>query len=189
MQLSLYASPCGFAMNDKPERLAPIELHRFLSHLTLSSISDEYVGMCVRLAYLCLHARISFYGKPRNGQPIDRLYRILMVSKKEAAAFISDCDVEKLFSVDCGLIQLRPEYDFFDIVTSARKSLATAVKEDVEARDRKRCVYCGATKNLQYDHLYPVSKNGTDTPNNLVLACQPCNSSKSDKTLREWMMS
>ena len=174
-------------MSDSPERLAPIELHRFLSYVTLCNMRPEYVGLCTRLAYLCLYARISYYGRPENGVRENLLYRALMVSKRQAKEFIACGEITELFVVDAGLVQLRPFYDFFSIVTPGRKAIATAVKQDVEARDKRRCVYCGATESLHYDHIYPVSKGGTDDPNNLVMACQGCNLSKSDNTLIEWM--
>ena len=48
-------------------------------------------------------------------------------------------------------------------------------------RDGHKCQYCGSTKNLTIDHIIPRSRGGEDTWENLVVACNPCNTRKSDK--------
>lgn len=51
-----------------------------------------------------------------------------------------------------------------------------------------RCSYCGCDLNwltATLDHVVPKSKGGTDTIDNLVLACQPCNVQKADRLLGE----
>ena len=51
-------------------------------------------------------------------------------------------------------------------------------REGIKARDGHKCVYCGSTENLTVDHVRPKSKGGTDTADNLVTACRPCNQAK-----------
>jgi 5-methylcytosine-specific restriction endonuclease McrA len=41
-----------------------------------------------------------------------------------------------------------------------------------------RCVYCGSKKNVEMDHIIPVSKKGEHTIHNVVPACRSCNASK-----------
>ena len=48
-------------------------------------------------------------------------------------------------------------------------------------RDRHTCTYCGAPATT-VDHKIPREAGGTDHPQNLVAACQPCNRSKGAKT-------
>lgn len=36
------------------------------------------------------------------------------------------------------------------------------------------------------DHIIPLSRNGTNWPDNLALACQLCNLSKNNHLLHEW---
>lgn len=45
------------------------------------------------------------------------------------------------------------------------------------------CFYCGCdvTVNHTVDHYVPVSKGGSNGPENIVIACQKCNYSKQDK--------
>lgn len=57
-------------------------------------------------------------------------------------------------------------------------------KHNVFARDWYKCQYCGAAGNMQtltYDHLLPRSKGGTTCWENIVTACEPCNSRKKDE--------
>lgn len=52
-------------------------------------------------------------------------------------------------------------------------------------RDGGVCYYCGTddpTEVMTADHITPRSKGGTDTLDNLVCACRPCNSSKGNRT-------
>ena len=69
-----------------------------------------------------------------------------------------------------------------------RNALSTAAKAVAMARDGQRCAYCGDINGpFQYDHIFPVSRGGSDEATNLVLACMPCNMSKGSKTLAEWV--
>ena len=48
-------------------------------------------------------------------------------------------------------------------------------------RDDFRCQYCGDTFNtreLTFDHVIPRSKGGRNSMDNVVSACEPCNSKK-----------
>jgi 5-methylcytosine-specific restriction endonuclease McrA len=58
-------------------------------------------------------------------------------------------------------------------------------RREVFRRDHHACQYCGSTKRLTLDHVIPRSKGGTHTWNNVVAACEKCNSSKGDRLLHE----
>lgn len=51
-------------------------------------------------------------------------------------------------------------------------------------RDNHHCAYCGRSANT-IDHVFPKSRGGADSWENLVAACLRCNNTKSDKTLAE----
>ncbi len=53
------------------------------------------------------------------------------------------------------------------------------------------CPYCaGAIGDEPHaDHIYPVSRGGLSTPENMVYCCAKCNGTKHDKTLREFILS
>ncbi|MBI4558119.1 MAG: HNH endonuclease [Candidatus Hydrogenedentes bacterium] len=62
--------------------------------------------------------------------------------------------------------------------------IPSGVKVKVWERDRGRCVRCGATENLHYDHDLPYAKGGTSlTEKNIRLLCAKCNLAKSDRIM------
>lgn len=58
-------------------------------------------------------------------------------------------------------------------------------RKNVMRRDRGRCQYCGSRDRLTIDHVFPKSRGGKDTWENLVAACVPCNNRKGDRTPEE----
>ena len=61
------------------------------------------------------------------------------------------------------------------------------IRDAVFARFGRICAYCGGTSGpFDCDHVVPLSRGGTNDPNNLVIACRPCNNSKRDLLLSEW---
>jgi 5-methylcytosine-specific restriction endonuclease McrA len=62
-------------------------------------------------------------------------------------------------------------------------------REGIKARDGYKCVYCGSSENLTVDHVRPRSKGGTDTADNLVTACRPCNQAKGSMHVDVFMQS
>ena len=52
------------------------------------------------------------------------------------------------------------------------------VKIAVTLRDQGKCVQCGATEDLHFDHKVPWSRGGTNTVNNIQLLCGGCNRRK-----------
>lgn len=63
----------------------------------------------------------------------------------------------------------------------------TEVREYLLAKFGRACVYCGAMGvPLNIDHVRPRSKGGSDRVSNLVLACIPCNQTKSDRPVEEF---
>lgn len=55
------------------------------------------------------------------------------------------------------------------------------VKIAVWRRDNGKCVLCGSQDKLEYDHIIPVSKGGSNTERNIQLLCEKCNRQKSSK--------
>jgi 5-methylcytosine-specific restriction endonuclease McrA len=62
---------------------------------------------------------------------------------------------------------------------------------DVERQynaQRGKCYWCGKKvgKTYHVDHVIPLDRGGSNGPDNLVIACAPCNLSKNNKLPHEW---
>lgn len=63
-----------------------------------------------------------------------------------------------------------------------RRVIPTSVKLEVWKRDGGRCVVCGATDELHFDHIVPFSKGGTSlVAENVQLLCARHNMEKRDQ--------
>jgi 5-methylcytosine-specific restriction endonuclease McrA len=52
-----------------------------------------------------------------------------------------------------------------------------------------RCAYCGASGDLQVEHVMPISKGGEHHLGNIVPACERCNYSKGRRDVEQWYRS
>lgn len=74
-----------------------------------------------------------------------------------------------------------------NIVESLSKSetrlrkISQTVKDRVWNRDQGKCVKCGSNEKLEFDHIIPFSKGGSNTYRNIQLLCEACNRSKSNQ--------
>lgn len=65
-----------------------------------------------------------------------------------------------------------------------RRVIPTRIKLEVWKRDGGRCVVCGATDELHFDHIVPYSKGGSSLlSENIQLLCARHNIEKQDKIL------
>jgi len=55
------------------------------------------------------------------------------------------------------------------------RNISGKVKVFVFERDKGNCVYCGSTESLEFDHIIPASKGGSNTERNIQLVCMKCN--------------
>lgn len=64
----------------------------------------------------------------------------------------------------------------------SKSNIPKTLKWQVLHRDSYTCRYCGARGvPMAIDHVWPESKGGPTIYENLVTACEPCNSRKKDK--------
>lgn len=70
------------------------------------------------------------------------------------------------------------------------RGIPSYLREEVIARDGLFCRYCGRELEEKgewplfptLDHVVPRAQGGEHTVENLVVACQPCNQRKKDRT-------
>lgn len=90
--------------------------------------------------------------------------------------------------LELGVTLAKMDFPYF-----RRRVIDSAQVTKVTKRDRRvvwdgmLCVYCGGEAH-HADHLYPKARGGHDHLENLVPACNSCNSSKHNKLLTEWDM-
>lgn len=64
------------------------------------------------------------------------------------------------------------------------------IREYLLEKYRHTCQYCGGAsgdKILEWEHMLPRSRGGSDSIKNASLACRSCNQAKDDRTLEEWL--
>ena len=75
----------------------------------------------------------------------------------------------------------------FKKLQSGQIEWSGSIREYIREREKpNECINCGSSENLSYDHLISRNRNGPDIPDNVVMACRVCNSSKGDKGVYEW---
>ena len=73
-------------------------------------------------------------------------------------------------------------YNIDNINIEHTRLIPSEVKREVWKRDQGKCVLCGDSKNLHFDHDLPFSKGGTSLlASNVKLLCMKHNLQKSDK--------
>lgn len=67
-------------------------------------------------------------------------------------------------------------------------TFSTAEWRELVERYGGRCAYCGEQpERLHIEHRVPISRGGANSAENIVPACEPCNSSKGAKTDIEYL--
>ena len=100
----------------------------------------------------------------------------------------------KMLDIETELIEFNENFNFdgFEVyryliaptgkvmVRDGSRRIPETVKNAVWNRDNGCCVYCGSNINIEYDHIIPFSKGGSNTYKNIQILCQSCNRVKSN---------
>jgi len=68
----------------------------------------------------------------------------------------------------------------FESELKKREPISQEIQDKVWNRDGGKCVKCGSAEKLEFDHIIPFSKGGSNTYRNLQLLCESCNRIKSN---------
>jgi hypothetical protein len=79
----------------------------------------------------------------------------------------------------------------FKDLQTGKKSWSDVLREDRKMQGEQRCVYCGSTGELTWDHIIPQKVNApkdckVNEIHNLVPCCKKCNSSKGARDVFAW---
>jgi 5-methylcytosine-specific restriction endonuclease McrA len=115
---------------------------------------------------------------------------VCAVVTDQAEIIVSD-DTRQVRSAHMALpwpleIQLHA-YVYVPYVGAGGDPVDKATRRSILHRDKSRCGYCGGAATT-IDHVFPKSRGGLDTWENLISACIPCNQRKRDRTPEEAQM-
>jgi 5-methylcytosine-specific restriction endonuclease McrA len=65
-----------------------------------------------------------------------------------------------------------------EAVKIPREPIPAEVRMFVWQRDQGRCVQCGCSERLEYDHIIALANGGSNTERNIQLLCESCNRAK-----------
>ena len=68
-----------------------------------------------------------------------------------------------------------------EVIEKRSRNISSKVKLEVWRRDYGKCVECGSKERLEYNHIIPFSKGGSNTARNIQLLCEICNRKKYNK--------
>lgn len=123
---------------------------------------------------------VHVYEKIKKGIWSDNGYFHLVDSWMESDG-IRDVFKFKLIAIESVISENNPE-DSRNLAATRSRIIPTQVKLEVWKRDDGKCVQCGATDELHFDHILPYSRGGTSLKaDNVQLLCARHNLAKSDK--------
>jgi 5-methylcytosine-specific restriction endonuclease McrA len=101
----------------------------------------------------------------------DRRRRKEFWSRVDKADYVSTSEIMEDYSIGSRSREVQ-------ISKRRREPIPNNVKRYVWRRDGGRCAECGSKERLEYDHIIPLSKGGSNTERNIQLLCEHHNRSK-----------
>lgn len=109
---------------------------------------------------------------PKNILDLIQYVRVFAKNKKSSHRITAEIVTDAL--------KLLPENENVAGLNGGRQAIPSAVRREVWRRDGGKCAKCGSREDLEYDHIIPIAKGGSNTVRNIELLCEICNRSKSD---------
>jgi len=99
------------------------------------------------------------------------------LTSSEATALLLDRTRKKQSRIATALARLELS-DSEQNATGRREPIPDAVKLFVWQRDGGKCVSCQSQDKLEFDHVIPLARGGSNTARNIQLLCEICNRAK-----------
>jgi len=90
-------------------------------------------------------------------------------------------DPYELESILTGLVRDQRFQQSKDYSSSRSRHIPDDVKREVWDRDGGRCVRCGGHDLLEFGHIVPYARGGTNAVGNVQLLCRRCNTLKDER--------
>lgn len=135
--------------------------------VVLSALADEYG--CVTISRAELAESTCIRGKRALQSAINALRHLGYLE----------------FTGDCFCL-IRPDEPPIEEGERLSLTISAELRCEIHERDGFACVACGATSDLQIDHIFPLSLGGFHNAENLQTLCGFCNQEKGDLTMAEW---
>ncbi|MHB1556447.1 MAG: HNH endonuclease [Isosphaeraceae bacterium] len=101
-------------------------------------------------------------------------------ARQGSGRYIVD-EAEELEAILAGVVR-KHKYLLSESYSSERtRKIPDQVKREVWDRDGGRCVTCGNSDYLEFDHVIPHARGGSNSANNVQILCRRCNLLKSDR--------
>jgi Holliday junction DNA helicase RuvB len=164
------------------KRLSPMLQSCFTTDEELEGYSTAELADITRHDAKCLMLEIeqdatdlivrSTSGTPSSVLNLIRHIRVYAKIKKSSQRITAEIATEAL--------KLLESNERLEDAKQARQGIPSEVRREVWRRDGGRCVKCGNRERLEYDHIIPVIRGGSNTARNIELLCETCNRAKSD---------
>lgn len=113
--------------------------------------------------------------------PLGAQFELKMGGAKGSGFFITPVPHAGLIIESAAKLSKRLMVMYSDEQGPKSRKISQEVRVMVWQRDQGRCVECGASEYLEFDHIIPFSKGGANTEANIQLLCRNCNLRKSNK--------
>ncbi len=140
----------------------------------LSDIAHQFAKVLKLEIDETVAARIA---RSSDGTPLDILNRIRHIRDY---AHIKNSSEKISADIATEALKLLSSAEFEKESDNGRQAIPSEVRREVWRRDEGRCVKCGSRENLEFDHIIPVSRGGSNTARNIELLCENCNRLKRD---------
>ena len=166
----------------RQERISRDLLSAFPIVESMSPYSNEELGDIARRFAVALKFEIDDVAAARiacsaDGTPLDVLNRLRHVRDYAHVRYSSERITMDIATESLNLLSSAEPKKESD---NARQAIPSEIRREVWRRDGGKCVKCSSREKLEYDHIIPLAKGGSNTARNIELLCESCNRSKSD---------